>query len=414
MIKRMPQMNAGPRHTRGFNLVEVLVASALGMIVALAVTTAIVSSGRQFTLIGATSAAQSSAQIALSLIDTAGRNAGAGFFASGQTLCPTWNAYKGSGTVLAANNAPFMSARIVDGGTDKTSDRIIFTGAAGNAALTAIPVMADGSVTFTVSAVGQFAPGDYAVIGAPGSGVPCTLFQITAVPAQTGACGGASACQPLTAAAGTGLNPPAATAFGTRPTYGYLGGGSVAGPATVSRVGSVTAGFRQDAFAVQCQALVRYDAFALTDSPDAALPACTQSPLSFGAGVDAIGMDIVQMHAQYGVSASATSDVVTAWVDAKTVGTTTWDTPTTALVARIKAVRVVVVARSREPDGATVTTTCTNGGGVVNNGPCSFDDASAPKIDLSEIDTPAGRTWQNYRYRAHTAVIPLRTVIWSD
>jgi type IV pilus assembly protein PilW len=76
---------------------------------------------------------------------------------------------------------------------------------------------------------------------------------------------------------------------------------------------------------------------------------------------------------------------------------------------------VVVVVRSKEPDNEQVTAaTCINSGGVSNSGPCSFDDASAPVIDVSGVAVPAGRNWRNYRYRVHQAVIPLRSVIWSS
>lgn len=398
---------------RGFSLVELMVASALGLLVALAVVTGIVGSGRQFTVISSSSAAQNSAQIALSLIHTAGRSAGSGFFAANQPICPTWNAW--NGTAMVSNGGVFLPARIVDGGSATASDRLVFTGAAGSAALTGVPVMVNSTSTlFAVGNVGQFAVGDYAVVGAPGAGMPCTLFQVTALPGATATCGGnASMCQQLTRTAGTGLNPPAATPFTTNPTYGFTSGGGVSGPAIVSRVGSATAGFRQDAFAVQCESLVRYNAFVTTGTP----PACTSSPLSFGAGVDAVSADVVQMHVQYGITASAASDTIAEWrnaTDDTAAGGSNWAAPSASLAARIKAVRVVVVARAKEPEATAVSNTCTNGGAVVNYGPCAFDDASSPQIDLRSVPTPAGRTWQNYRYRAHTTVVPLRTVIWSD
>jgi hypothetical protein len=99
---------------------------------------------------------------------------------------------------------------------------------------------------------------------------------------------------------------------------------------------------------------------------------------------------------------------VTAWVEP--TGTTWGGTPSAANVARIKAVRVVLVARSREPEGTQVSAACTNPASVANTGPCSFQDASAPVIDLSTVPVPSGKTWRNYRYRVHQAVIPLRSV----
>jgi len=262
-------------------------------------------------------------------------------------------------------------------------------------------------VSIQVSIGGGFSVGDVAGIGAPGSGQPCTLFEVTQAPAVVSACGGnATECQLLVRNPNTGLNPNPG-AFSNQPTFSFDGSGSTVGLGAVSRVASSAAGFSQDAYAVQCGALVRYNAFRTTS-----LPPCTASPLSFGAGVDAIAPDIVLLHAQYGVSSSAASDVVAEWVDAK--GATWGATPAADDIARIKALRVVLVARAREPDAGLVTDPCTNSAGVANTGPCSFEDASAPVIDLSAVPVPAGREWRHYRYRVHAAVFPLRTVIWSD
>lgn len=394
----------------GFSLVEFLVAAAAGLLLALAVTTVIVSSGRQFAVVSGNVSTQSSAQVALSLLDLSGRGAGAGFYSAGLPICPTWNAYNGS--AMVADNAALMPVRIVDGGSATASDRIVFTGANGNHALGAAPVLANtaNASSINVSNSSGFVSGDYAVIGAPGTGQPCTLFQVTQAPTVVSSCGGnATNCQLLVRSPNSGLNPTPSGpgSFGTKPTFGFETAGTAYGPAVVSWVGSTASGFRQDAFAVQCESLVRYNAFTT-----ATLPACTRSPLSFGAGVDAIAADIVLMHAQYGITNGGGSDVVTQWVDAS--GATWGGTPAVADIARIKAIRVVVVARAREAEPGNVTSACTNGGAVANTGPCSFEDAAAPVIDLSAVPVPAGRTWRNYRYRVHAAVIPLRTVIWSD
>lgn len=406
MSTRTARAFSAHRRSRGFTLVELMVASALGLIVALAVTSAVVTSGRQFSIISANATAQNSAQIGLSVIDAAARNAGAGFFAGNQTICPTWNAY--NGTAMVSDGSRFMPARIVEGGSATASDTVVFTGATGAGALAATPLMTSTTgANIKVTNSGGMAQGDYAVIGAPGSGQPCTLFQVTDAPTPVSACdGNAPSCRLLIRNPNTGLNPNP-NAFTTRPTFGFAAGGGAIGPAVVSRVGSAASGFRQDAFAVQCSSLVRYNAFATP-----ALSACSTDPLSFGAGVDAIATEVVLMHAQYGVSNAAGNDVVAEWVDAS--GATWGGTPSLADIARIKALRVVMVARSREPDGTDVSAPCTNSGGVVNTGPCSFEDAAAPVIDLSTVPLPPGRTWRNYRYRVHTAVLPLRTVIWSD
>jgi type IV pilus assembly protein PilW len=407
-MTRQPLMRPfAPRRSRGFSLVELLVASAIGLLLALGLTSMVVTAGRQASVIGANSNAQSSAQVALAVIDMAARSAGAGFYSNHQAICPTWNAW--NGTAVVSDGAAWMAARIVDGGAAGASDQLVFTGGSGNRALSAAPVMTDTlGANIKVSNSSSFVQDDLALVGAPGSGQPCTLFQVAQAPSLVSVCGGNSTfCQLLVRTPNTGLNP-VPTAFTTQPVYGFdTSGAATAAPAVVSLVGSAAAGFRQDAFAVQCGALVRYNAFAT-----ATLPPCTASPLSFGAAVDAIAPDIVLMQAQYGVSASAASDVVTQWVEP--AGATWGGTPTVANIARIKAVRIVLVARSREADAGLVTQACTNTSGVANTGPCSFEDAAAPVIDVSGVPVPAGRSWQNYRYRVHTAVLPLRTVIWSD
>ncbi|WP_430438073.1 PilW family protein [Methylibium petroleiphilum] len=385
----------------GFTMVELMVAIAVGLIVTLAVTGAVLTMGRQFRITGANAAAQGSAQIALSLMDEAGRSAGVGMYNNGQPLCPTLNAAYG-GAVRSPGDV-FLAAKIDDGGSNSASDTVTFTGSSAVGALSGTPVLEATTLNnpIKVSNAGSFQLNDLALIGAPGSGQPCTLFQVTAAPTTGAVCGGnASTCKTLTRATNATYN-----VFATPPSYGFSTSGTVYGPAVVNRLGS---DFQQDRFAVMCGALVKYNAFV---NPS---PTCTQYPLDFPGPNPAapIAMDVVLMHAQYGISASAASDVVTGWVNANATG---WSSPTVADAGRVKAVRVVVVTRSKEPDNTLVTAaTCTNEAAVVNTGPCSFADAATPVIDLSATAVPAGRTWRNYRYRVHQAVIPLRNVIWSN
>lgn len=117
--------------------------------------------------------------------------------------------------------------------------------------------------------------------------------------------------------------------------------------------------------------------------------------------------EIVNMQAQYGISAVANSNQVVNWVNA----TGAWATPSVADRNRIKALRIVVVARNDLLEKEIVTTQCTTAKGVANNGPCAWDDAdvdAAPAIDLSAI-----ASWQNYRYKTYETIIPLRNMLWS-
>jgi len=394
------------RTARGFTLVELMVAMTIGLVLALAISLSMLSMGRQFQVVGATSAAQVNVQLALSLIDGAGRTAGAGLFNNGQPVCPAFNAWN-AGTMVS-NGAALLPARIIDGGSATASDRLVFSGSNATGSLSGMPVVAPmgaGADPITITDGGNIAVNGLAIVGVPGSvAVPCTLFQATAVATDTtgASCGGnATRCKTLTHTPGGNYNPPTGT-FSNEPRYGFETAGAVTGPAVVMGMG---AAFRQEAYALLCNTLVQYNAF--TDAP-----ACTTGPLSFSGGANALVSDVVQLHAQYGISASAASDVVTNWVDATGAD---WANPTAVNAGRIKALRVVIISRSKEPSGELVTdATCTNGNSIVNTGPCTFDDAEAPVVDLSATPVPAGRSWRNYSYRVQQAVVPLRNVIWSN
>ena len=411
---RLNRATTAWRVQRGFTLIELMVAMTIGLFIALGVGLFTVTMSRQFRTTGSNSAADVNTQVALSLIDDAGRSAGAGLYNNGLPLCRTLNAWRNGTTV--SNGAVMMPARIADGGSDGASDTIVFTAGRAQGALSSMPVvaaMAGANASIVASAGGVINDGDYALVGvpvdpaavpAPPPAVPCTLIQLTAAPvpqSTSAACGGnASSCQTLARAGGsTGANPTAPSSAFTNPiTYGFANGAGVSGPAVVNRLGSE---FRQTAFRVMCDSLVTYNAYADT-------PACT-SAVSFSGGANALISDVALVHAQYGISNSETSDVVVSWVSASGA----WANPAAGDATRVKAVRVVMVTRSKEPDSVEVSSACTNDAGVANTGPCGFDDAAAPVIDVSGLTVAAGRNWRHYRYRTHTAVIPLRSVIWS-
>jgi type IV pilus assembly protein PilW len=119
--------------------------------------------------------------------------------------------------------------------------------------------------------------------------------------------------------------------------------------------------------------------------------------------------DIVNLQAQYGVAAATPAGVqnVSNWVDA--VGS--WATPSNADIKRIKAVRIVLIARSGKKEATNVTSTCVNNAGT-NNGPCAWQDSAADPAPL--IDLSSDPDWQKYRYKVYQTVIPLRNVIWAN
>ncbi len=118
------------------------------------------------------------------------------------------------------------------------------------------------------------------------------------------------------------------------------------------------------------------------------------APLAFTTA--SLASDIVMLKAQYGI-ANADSQTVNAWVSA--TAASGWNVLTPALLKRIKAVRVVIVARSAKMEAPGTTTVA----------PVAWPDAASPLIDLS-----ANPDWQRYRYRTYQLVIPIRNVIWAN
>lgn len=117
---------------------------------------------------------------------------------------------------------------------------------------------------------------------------------------------------------------------------------------------------------------------------------------------------VVNLQAQYGISASANSNQVTQWVDASGA----WLTPSVANRNRIKAIRVAVVARNAKIEPDVVTAACSSTTAAAPTGLCAWAGSvasPAPTLDLSQGDA----NWARYRYRVFETIIPLRNVIWA-
>lgn len=155
-------------------------------------------------------------------------------------------------------------------------------------------------------------------------------------------------------------------------------------------------------------------------------------------------VDIVNIQAQYGISATADSNKIIQWVNAKDAAN--WNTtvdgpqvldpatgnaidfgPSLTILNRnlIKAIRVAVVARNGLLEKTYVTNSCSSLTSNAPTGLCAWAGSSAgtvnsspaPAIDLSNdkdaTDLSLPNRWQRYRYRVFETVIPMRNVIWS-
>lgn len=117
--------------------------------------------------------------------------------------------------------------------------------------------------------------------------------------------------------------------------------------------------------------------------------------------------EVVNMQAQYGVSATADSNQVNQWVNA----TGGWAVPTVANRNRIKAIRVAVVVRNGLLEKEVVSSQCSSTIAANPAGVCAWDGSvlgAAPLIDLTGT-----ADWDRYRYRVFETIVPLRNMLWS-
>lgn len=135
-------------------------------------------------------------------------------------------------------------------------------------------------------------------------------------------------------------------------------------------------------------------------------------------GVDSVA-GVVNLQAQYGISATANSNQVTQWVDA----TNAWAPASLGLAPatrnRIKAIRVAIITRNPKMETAVVTNACSSRTAASPTGLCAWPGVqiagpvtavqTAPLVNLSNGDT----NWNKYRYRVYETIIPLRNIIWS-
>lgn len=377
---RTPRVVSAHPGELGISLIELMVGVAIGLIVTLAVTSTVSTMNLQRRTTASGNDARESAQSGLTFLERSARLAGAGLFYNGELMCTS--------IVLSGGGAAVSLApvKIVDGGSTG-SDVITFaygSAVGGNAVATLVDNMAATNSAFTVNHQSNFQTGNQGIIGVPGSTTACTLFQVASAPTNAANCNGiTTTCSSIAQTSNTTLR------------YGYQTSAVAPfGPAVISRLGTLT----RSTYEVLCNSLVSHDA--------ATAASCTP-PQTFTNATPLVD-DIVMVQAQYGITA-ASSDIVTNWVDA----TGGWAAPSAADLKRIKAIRIAVIARSKEAAATSISSACTNAGGVANTGPCSFEDAEAPTINLSATSVPSGRTWQNYRYRVYQSVIPLRNVSWN-
>jgi len=369
-------------HEEGFGLVEIMVGLAIGMLAMIVVMQVYgLSEGHKRTTTGGADA-QTNGAISLSMIERDVRNSGWGMGAVQYAGCNDMHTYcDGSdacggteGEITGFSLSPIV---ITDGGNnpDTITAQYYADPNVGAFRLPTNTVVSDNmpssSAELDVTTTEGCNVGDLMLAQQDGH---CTLMQVTALQGQ-----------PVKIQHNRGTNgiynPPASfmnannwpqytigaalTCFSAAPT----------GP-QFKRSYSVETTLRQ---------LLRSDN--ATDS---------------SANREVISPEIVDMQAEYGVSASAGSQSVSTWV-AATAGSV-WEHPSRANGNRIKAVRIALLARSAQPEKPNASGVCTTTTDAMVNKWPAWAHLTASRV---------GSDWRCFRYKAFETVVPLRNVLWG-
>jgi type IV pilus assembly protein PilW len=363
------------------SLIETMVGLALGLLVTLVISQVWGVFENQKSRTASGSSAQESGLLALTQLEQDIRSAGAGLTDSAAFDCTTtYSYYETGGTSTSpapayAGGMSMVPVQITDGGTG--SDTL--TVKRGSDFLGALPAtitstMPQSSSELNLSSVAGFADQDIvlAVDSATGN---CTVMMVTQVQ------GAALKLQ---------HNPGGTTTY--NPTVAYQNTNAwpaYASGAKILKVGQMVS----HKYEVTSNNLV------LTDYSDPAVVSSTS----------VLANDIVKLKAQYGVAAVGSQDV-NDWVNA--TAATGWNTLDAAKVKRIKAIRLVIVARSAKLEASDIEPASTNCvSGVVNYGPCAWVDTVADPAPAINLTSDAN--WRKYRYRVYQTIIPIRNVIWA-
>lgn len=336
----------------GIGVVETMVGIVVGMVVTLVIYQMFVGFEGQRRVTLGTATAQQTGAYALSVLGRDIGMAGWGSVAAGGLTCNdayTWDAVAGS--MLAAGLS--MQPVVVINGAGGASDTVIVN--RGTSLRAGTPLALQGNMSSAQSAVRLasttgFQPGDLIWVL---EGSKCTLMEISAIDAVQGLLSHDSAPDRRynpTSVSGWPVYTTAATAYGmgriVSNRYKVVGGDLVMNNLT-SIAGST--------------------------------------------GDDIVAANVVNLQAQYGLSATRSSPQVTQWVDGGVVPNLD--------AARIRAVRIAVLTRVDEAARVDTSGNC-----PVRAAPVMWPGGGA--FDMSGVPN-----WMCHRYRVHQTVIPLRNIL---
>jgi type IV pilus assembly protein PilW len=381
----MTRLVSSRRSSFGFSLTELLVAMVIsvGTLLILMVSVSGFEGGKR-NATGNVDADQN-ANIGMHLLAGDIRQGGAGLATTAGLACTSY--LDGNGTINS-----MLPVQIVAGSIN--FDQIIVnysTSAAGGVPVglvLAAPTPPANVLQVQTPSSSNINAGDLALLSTPGSSNPCTLVQVSTVTQNLSSTQIQIAAYP----SGQTLAFPAGVTYDISPQSYVVDMGT----------------FAKNMYQVICNSLVVSNPITGTGAPS-----CTINPPRFTSGT-VLADNIVALRAQYGIAPSG-SQTVNCWVNATNGGNACdagdWSAPTPTNVARIKAVRLAIVARSYQPDPHHVEPNCTNASGGVNHGPCLWRDSAANPAPVIDLSATSG--WQNYRYRVVSTIVPLKNVLWA-
>lgn len=336
---------------RGLSLIELMI----GLVISLLVGLAAVNSARVF---GAAQrqamsagAGLVSATGALGMVKNDIAAAGLGFFDGRLPVCSTMNLSVGNSLIL--NGAAFQPIQVT---RSLEQDQLDLVYASDVSAGIAQPLSeaSTGTSSQTLSTLPALV--NQAVMLSPDSTGLCTVRTVTAITAAT-----TDTPQVLSYGAAGQHNQ---VAFATAPNYAKGG--------RVTLLGTLV-----------------WHRYRLREGN-----LVLEQPLTGASSI--LVRNVVAMRVSYGV-ANAGSSTLAGWRSASEAG---WGTLTPATVARVRAVRIGLLVRSAQrekPDA---------------DGQCRA--SSSKPVLLDETIQPDVSDWQCWRFRASSAIVPLRNLTWGQ
>jgi type IV pilus assembly protein PilW len=365
-------------HSRGFSLVEILVAmviALLGTIIIFQVFAA--SEGIKRTSTSGGDAQQFGA-LALFTLEREVRVAGYGINTTALLGCAV-RAYDELATPQDLPDFTLAPLLITAGADDKTPDQITLMHGASD--LISIPVtisqnMPNPAAVFKVSNRYGFVEGDVIIAAEPGQ--PCTLAQATALP-------GCVECDNV-----QHNNGPYTDANGVSVAARFnKTGGLGVSYTTNGSIYNLGAGPTRNTYRVANNQLLMDSMFSTTTSLT-------------------LADNIVLLKAQYGKDDGVANGTVTNATYVADDGAvdgysnTMPVTPSATDLARVLSVRMAVVARSAQAEKPSV-----------EGGACDTTTA-APTWSGGTLDLSTDVNWKCYRYRVFETTVPMRNLLWQQ